>query len=56
MPTGEPGGYETRVRDVIKIREKETLRRRVNEEENLKIDEWSREGMGMKTYLHDPMD
>ena len=53
---GESAGYKTKVRDMIEMRGKGALRRKVDEEEHLKIYRRLREGMGMKTYLHGPMD
>ena len=56
MSIDEGGGYETKVSDIIELREKKTLRQKVDEEEYLKIYGGLREGTGMKTYLHGPME
>ena len=52
----EAAGYKTKVRDVIEKRGKEMLRCEVDEEEHLRIYGGVREEIGMKTYLHGPMD
>ena len=52
----EAAGYKTKVRDMIEMREKEMLRCQVDEEEHLRIYGGLREEIGMKTYLHGPMD
>ena len=52
----EATGYKTKVRDMIEKRGKETLRCKVDEEEHLRIYGGLREEIGMKTYLHGPMD
>ena len=49
-------GYKTEVKENIEIRERLALRSRVKEEEHLEIYGGLREEMGMKTYLHGPMD
>ena len=41
---------------MIEIREKGALRCKVDKEEHLKIYGGLKEGIGMKAYLHDPMD
>ena len=56
LSKGESAGYETEVRDMIKMREKGALRRKIDEEKHLEIYGWLREGIRMKTYLHGPMD
>ena len=54
---GESAGYKTNViRDMKEVREKDALRRKVDEEEHLEIYRGSREGMGTKTYLSGPVD
>ena len=49
-------GYKTEAKEKIEIRERLALRNKVKEEEQLEIYEVLREGIGMKTYLHCPMD
>ena len=56
LSIGESAGYKTKVRDMITTREKGALRRKVDKEEHLQIYGGLREGIGMKTYLHGPMD
>jgi len=56
LSTDEGAGYKAKVRDMIEIREKGALRRKVDEEEHLEIYGWLGEGIGMKSYLHGPMD
>ena len=51
----EAAGFKTKVRDTIEKREKEMLRRKVDEE-HLRIYGGLREEIEMKTYLHGPMD
>ena len=49
-------GYKTEVKENIEIRERLALRNKVKEEEHLEIYGCLREEIGMKTYLHGPMD
>ena len=48
--------YKTKESDMIELREKKALRQKIDEEEHLKIYGGLREGIGMKTYLHGPID
>ena len=50
------GGYKTEVKERIEERERLALRNKVNEEKHLEIHGGLREDIGMKTYLHGPMD
>ena len=50
------GGYRTEVKEIIEEREKLALRTKVEEEKHLEIYGGLREDIGMKTYLHCPMD
>ena len=56
LSIGESAGYKTKVRDMIEIREKGALRCKVDKEEHLKIYGGLKEGIGMKEYLHGPLD
>ena len=56
MSIEDGGEYKTKVSDVIELREKKALRQKVDEEEHLTIYGGLREGIGMKTYLHGPID
>ena len=56
MSIEDVGEYKTKVGDMIELRERKSLRRKVEEEEYLKIYGGLREGIGMKTYLHGPLD
>ena len=49
-------GCMTEVKEKIEIRERLALRNKVKEEEHLEIYGGLREEIGMKTYLHGPMD
>ena len=49
-------GCMTQVKEKIEIRERLALRNKVKEEEHLEIYGGLREEIGMKTYLHGPMD
>ena len=46
------GEYKTKVSDIIELRQKEALKRKVDEEEDLKIYGGLKGGTEMKTYLH----
>ena len=56
LSTGESAGHKTKVRDTIEIREKGALICKVDKEEHLKTYGGLKEGIGMKAYLHGPMD
>ena len=49
-------GNKTEVNEKIEIRERLALRSKVKEEEELEIYGGLREEIGMKTYLHGPVD
>ena len=49
-------GYKTEVKERIERRERLALRKKVEGEEHLEIYGGLREGIGMKRYLHGPMD
>ena len=50
------GGYKTEVKEIIEVRKRLALRNKVKEEKHLDIHGELREDIGMKTYLHGPMD
>ena len=50
------GGYKTEVKERIDVRERLALIQTVNEEEPLEICVGLKEEIGMKTYLHGPVD
>ena len=50
------GGYKTEGNEIIEERERLALRNKVKEEKHLEIYGGLREGIGIKTYLHGPMD
>ena len=52
LSIGESAGYKTKVRDMIKIRDKGALRCKADDKEHLMIYGGLQEGMGMKAYLH----
>ena len=56
LSTGENAGYKTKVSGVIETKEKGALRCKADKEENLKIYGGLKEGIGMKAYLHGPLD
>ena len=56
MSIEDVGEYKTKVDDMIELREMKSPRQKVEEEEHLKIYGGLREGIGMKTYLHGPLD
>ena len=56
LSIGESAGYKTKVRDMMETREKGALRCEVDKEEHLKIYGGLKEGIGMKAYLHGPLD
>ena len=56
MSIEDGGEYKTKIGDMIELRENKALRQKVDEEEHLKIYGGLREGRGMKTYLHGPID
>ena len=49
-------GYKIEVKEKIEIRERLALRNKVKEKQHLEIYGGLREEIGMKTYLHGPMD
>ena len=49
-------GYKTEVPGITEEREKQALKNKVKEEKNLEIYGGLREDIGIKTYLHGPMD
>ena len=49
-------GYKTEVKEKIEMRGRLALRSKVKEEEDLEVYGGLREEIGMKTYLHGPMD
>ena len=49
-------GYKTEVKEIIEERERPVLRSKVKEQKHLDIYGGLREDVGMKTYLHGPMD
>ena len=50
------GGYKTELKERIEEKERLALRNKVKEEKLLEIYGGSREDIGMKTYLHGPID
>ena len=56
LSIGESAGHKTKVRDMIETREKGALRCKVDKEEFLKIYGGLKEGIGMKAYLHGPLE
>ena len=50
------GGYKTEVKEILEKSERQALKNKVKEEKHLKIYRGLREDIGMKTYLHRPMD
>ena len=50
------GGYKTEVKQRIEERERLALRNKVKEEKHLEIYRGLRADIGMKTYLHGPLD
>ena len=48
--------YKTNIGDMIELRERKSLRQKVDEEEHVKIYGGLRDGIGMKTYLYGPID
>ena len=56
MPIEDGEEYKTKVGDMIELKERKALRQKVDEEEHLKIYGGLKEGIGMKTYLHGPID
>ena len=53
MSIYDGGEYKAKVSDMVEIKEE---REKVDEEEHLKVYGGLREGIGMKPYLHGPMD
>ena len=53
---GESAGYKTKARGTIEIREKGALRYKEDKEKHLMIYGGLKGGMGMKAYLHGPLD
>ena len=49
-------GYKTEVKERLERRERLALRKKVEGEEHLEIYGGLKEGIGMKRYLHGPMD
>ena len=56
MSAGKFGKYKAEVEETIERRERLALRNKVESEKHLEIYGRLREGIGMKTYLHGPMD
>ena len=56
MSAGKFGKYKAEVEERIGRRERLALRNKVESEKHLEIYGRLREGIGMKTYLHGPMD
>ena len=56
LRTEKFGGYKTEVKGRIEERERQALRNKVKGEKHLEIYGELREDIGMKTYLHGPMD
>ena len=56
LSTEKFGGYRTQVNEIIEERETLALRINVKEEKHLEVYGELREDIGMKTYLHGPMD
>ena len=57
MSIYDGGGYKTKVRDMVELREKEIQKRKVDIEEHIKIYSRLREEIRMKTYsLKDQME
>ena len=56
MSAGKFGKYKAKAGQRIEIRERLALRKKVESEKRLEIHGGIREGIGMKTYLHSPMD
>ena len=56
MSAGKFGRYKTEAEERIERRGRRAIRNKVDSEKHLKIHGGLSEGMGMKTYLHDPMD
>ena len=52
LSIGESAGCKTKVRAIIETREKRALRRKVDEEEHLKINRGSREGIGGENIFY----
>ena len=50
------GGYKTKVKERVQQRERLALRNKVKEEKHLEIYGGLRKDIGMKTYLHGPMN
>ena len=50
------GGYKAEVKDVTQESERLALRKKVKEEKNYETYRGLREDIGMKTYMHGPMD
>ena len=55
-PNEKCGGYNTEINERTEERERLALRNKVKGEKHLEIHGGLREDIGMKTYLHDPMD
>ena len=49
-------GYKTEVKEILEERERLALRNKMKEEKHLEIYGGLREDIGMKAYLHGPMD
>ncbi|MEP2037814.1 MAG: hypothetical protein ABJI72_14510 [Parasphingorhabdus sp.] len=56
MSAGKFGRYKAKVEESIERRERLALRNKVESEKHFEIYGGLREGLGMKTYLHGPMD
>ena len=56
LSTDNFGGYKTEVEDIVEERERQALSNKVKEEKHSEIHGGFKEYIGMKTYLHVPMD
>ena len=56
MSAGKFGRYKAEVEEIIKRRERPALRNKVESGKHLEIYGGLSEGIGMKTFLHGPMD
>ena len=56
LSTEKFGGYKTEVKRRTEEGDSQALRNKVKEKNHLEIHEELREDIGMKTYLHEPMD
>ena len=56
MSIEDVGEYKKKIDEMIALREMKSLKQKVDEEDHLKIYGGLKEGLGMKTYLHGPLD